>query len=68
MSSRKQKVSVEILEFISPDANRKSLFISGIPYMLEDALVVRMQYLLHREPIEMVLGLIQISATVFKKS
>lgn len=38
--NKKEKVSVEILDFISPDANRKSLFITGIPYMTEEELVV----------------------------
>lgn len=36
----RKKVSVEILDFISPDANRKSLFITGIPYMTEEELIV----------------------------
>lgn len=38
--NKKQKVSVEILEFACPDSNRKSLFITGIPYMPEDEVVV----------------------------
>lgn len=38
--NKREKVSVEILDFISPDANRKSLFITGIPYMTEEELIV----------------------------
>lgn len=41
--NKREKVSVEILDFISPDANRKSLFITGIPYMTEEELVVSMR-------------------------